>query len=453
LVQSQIFARSARARKVGPGSFLEKWPYLRPVPLGFALAAFSWFYVSVFGVDDVVQVGSYHLKSGDLTAYFLGFSLFFQRWEMRPLAIGKLALMAFIALSLLNLVRGSAADSFQAFEEMRPRVTLLLFAVLIVFAGSKVEPIENFRPWFVTFAAGFCGLFVLRELFGPTLFASVKIDIVFLVREFEGRMLGAAEAFFLACASTFFLSSGLRTSNRRRRNFDFLLSFATFSVCLVSRERSASAAAVAGMLVLVTTEPRILRRSPLAIILTLAAAALVLLLLLFEPWSDLFGLLPASFQESLTNTDTLGGREQVWQFAMEQRYSNWDLIRQLFGRPAGEAEFLATSAGAWGNSVHSQYIMLLMDYGAAGALIFAIWIGDGILRAFGGLARSGANAAGAPYGLCLAWLASLLVYGFAYEWHDWSGFIFAMALAASSPRAGPQTGRGEDALSHAGSLG
>ena len=407
--------------------------FLRLVPLAFAAAMFIDFLWELRGNDEIAQIGTFNLHGADIATAIGLLALLAARPGLRSLNTVTLLVLAIGGLVAFSLLRGVLENPFQAGIAFRFRAVTLVFIFYVALSRRKLEPFQHSEPWLVTFIWLYVGLFCLRLLFGPTLFLLQDSTAYLNIIGLEFRSLNAETILILDFALLMFLHTALRTRNGGSRNFYIVLAVTAFVVIVLSRQRTASVAGLIGLATLFLTDFKLLRRHAFLITMVGISAIAALGVWAVGLLPDLIQMLPEQFQISVQRTQTLSGREEIWAYSLGWRFANWDIIRQLFGPPAGEALNIMTIQGLWKSSLHSQYVATIMNYGIVGAFAWGSLLMVGIFRALRELPRETANLAGLSPSLVLAWLATLLVYGYAYEWADGAGVFLAMALAGWPP--------------------
>lgn len=405
--------------------------YLRFAPLACAGALFIDFLYEVRGWDELGIIGSYHLHGVDIAAA-IGFVALI---AAKP-GFGRPNLMKFLVLVIggligFSLLRGILVSPFLAFYAFRVRAVPLLFLFYITFSRVRLEPVLHSQPWLVLWICIATVVFCLRSIFGPSLFmAPESPSYLFPLISGEFRVLNTETILVFGFVSTMFLDDLLSTANIEKRQVYLIFIAAMLIVVVLSRQRTAAAASLAGLATLFLANYKFLRRNKVVLIILAGLAFIAIVILSTGLLPVLVQMLPAQFQKSFEKIGTLNARMNVWNVAIGWRFVNWDIVRQLFGPPSGEPLYLVTTNGSlWEHSLHSQYIATIMNYGLVGAIAWAALVIYGIIQAFRALRSGQPNRVGLSPRVVLSWFAILLVFGIGYEWHDGAGFFMAMALA------------------------
>ena len=231
---------------------------------------------------------------------------------------------------------------------------------------------------------------------GPTLFmAHESPSYLFPFISGELRVVNTETILVFGLVPTMFLDNCLSTTNFETRRFYLFFLVALFVVIVLSRQRTATAASLAGLATLFLANYKFLRRNKVVLIILACLAFIAVVILSTGLLPVLLQMLPEQFQRSIEKFATLNARENVWNVAIGWRFVNWDIVRQLFGPPAGEPLDLVTSNGSlWGHSLHSQYIATIMNYGLVGAIAWAALVIHGIVQAFRALHSGTPNRVG-----------------------------------------------------------
>ncbi|MGA7675051.1 MAG: O-antigen ligase family protein, partial [Rhizomicrobium sp.] len=349
---------------------------------------------------------------------------------------GRPNLMKFLVFVIggvigFTLLRGMLVNPFLAFYSFRVRAVPLLFLFYVTFSRTRLEPVSSSQPWLVLWIGIALVVFCSRSVMGPTLFmAHDSPSYLFPFISGELRVVNNETILVFGLVLTMFLDNCLSTTNFETRRFYLFFLVALFVVIVLSRQRTATAASLAGLATLFLANYKFLRRNKVVLIILACLAFIAVVILSTGLLPVLLLMLPEQFQRSIEKFATLNARENVWNVAIGWRFVNWDIVRQLFGPPAGEPLDLVTSNGSlWGHSLHSQYIATIMNYGLVGAIAWAALVIYGIIQAFRALRSGQPNRVGLSPRVVLSWFAILLVFGIGYEWHDGAGFFMAMALA------------------------
>ena len=405
--------------------------YLRLAPLACAGAFFIDFLYEVRGWDELGNIGSYHLHGADIAAALGLVALIAAKPGFGRLNLMKVLVFVIGGVIGFTLLRGIGENPFLAFYSFRDRAVPLLFLFYVAFSRTKLEPVFSSQPWLVLWISIAIIVFCLRMVLGPNLFMShASPSYLFPWISGELRVVGNGTVLLFGLALTMFLDNFLSTTNLERRRFYLFFMIAMFTVIILSRQRTATVASLAGLITLLFANYKFLRRNKVVLIILAGLALIVVVILSTGLLSVLVQMLPTEFQKSFEKLGTLNARVNVWNVAIGWRFVNWDIVRQLFGPPSGEPlDLVGSDGGLWGHSLHSQYIATIMNYGLVGAIAWAALVINGIVQALRALRSGMPNRVGISPRVVLSWFAILLVFGIGYEWHGGASFFVAMALA------------------------
>ncbi len=406
--------------------------------LAFSAALFVYFVVELRGTDDLFQIGSYNLHAADVATALGGMLVLASRPSLRRPNTFKVLAFSFGVLVAYAILRGVTESAFQAFFSFRERAVTLAFLFYVAFSGKKLVKVKQLESLFIFFVAMLFVIFCLRVIFGPTLFLRHDSVPYLAVAELEFRPVDTDTVLVMGFALIYFAGKLFRGEDSHNKLIYNLAVAAAVIVIVGSRQRTSALAAIAGLSILLLSDRGFLRRYRLVLMGMLALAGLAILIWAFGLMPVLIQMLPMEFQESFQRTETLSTRESVWSYALGWRYLNWDIVRQLFGPPAGEPLNIMYNSGYWRYSLHSQYVATIMTYGAIGALIWGALVAYGLRQAVRASRSGWPNRVGLAPSTALGWLVALLVFGVSYEWADAAGFFAAMAIAGWAPDARPR---------------
>ena len=404
-------------------------------------AFLSYLVAEIRGNTGLLQIGSYNLSAEDVAVLPLVVALL-SRLDVGRFCLPRILLCLALLLALFNLLIGVSYNAFAALFEFRSRVVFLLFLGIILSRWGTLRPLEYLTFPLVAGVTAFLIVYGVRLIGGPLVFVDPNSSGAIYVDYLEGRLINAETVIFLGAAAAFFLSEGARNGIHgfRRLAYWALATMCVF-VVLLSRQRTASAAVGVGLCALFLLHPTLfgIKRTPRLL-------GLILLGVLFiaaVATSDVLGILPQDYQESMLKRDTLYARLEIWTNSLAA-YSGWDFWRQALGRPAGEPLILHLDGGDWEHSVHSAYLSLLLNYGIIGILLWAALLLAALIAAF---RRSQAlQTSDIEPSVAVSWLIILLIYGFSYEWRNAAGVLLGMAMMPLIRRRNAYAGGSEKAF-------
>jgi hypothetical protein len=230
------------------------------------------------------------------------------------------------------------------------------------------------------------------------------------------------------------LSRGLK---RRAMSATFVVFVAAL---LISDQRTATFATVAGMAVVLAAWPK---RRRAVVLVAGSLVCVIASVAVYGTWiavgGDIISLLPGSSSDWTLENETYAWRVTQWQDYLHF-YENARLFDQIVGLPLGMIRTVAMSNDIEMLQVspHSGYVALLMDSGIVGIALFVSMLVIGVtkgailLRDKPGIVISRSNV-----GLATAILISCAVFSYTYVVEDEQGLLLAIALqiVATSPHS------------------
>lgn len=400
-----------------------------PTALAFAASALSCVVLELYGDDSLFSIFSFNLHAADVGAAFSGIAVIAGRPSLNFRSLLRILAFIFLAVVGFTLLRGLSQGTFLAFSSFRTRAISLLFLAYVAFSRKRLTSVAEIEPWIFFFVSIMFVIFCLRLALGPTLFLS-KDSLAYLQSaSLELRPVSTETVLFMDFVLVYFTNKLFRGEAGPNKNLYLIVTALAAIVIVISRQRTSGAAGLLGVVMLFTSDPVFYRRFRAVLIglVAVVCAAGVVWMLGLVP--ELLKLLPLTFQVSLQKTTTLAGRENVWSFALGWRFVSWDIVRKLFGPPAGEPLDIMNGFQIWKYSLHSQYVATIMNYGIVGSLAWAALVVSAVAQSVRERSSGRNNRAGLPASTALAWLTMLLIFGFSYEWRDDAGYFAAMALA------------------------
>ena len=385
--------------------------------------------------DEIGVIGSFTLHVADL---LFAFTMIYcsvwalGRWRYSPLEYLNLLLSAIL---ILNFARGMVAvGSAPAGVHFRSLYVGYVSAALFVFLMHRRIDSHWVLDKVVLLGWGIVALSVARLAFGLNAF----LDPAFLAINTEAfglnRTLNSDGALMLGEATLIVVSrlGALPPGPKRSR---MTATFVTFvSALLISNQRSATVATLAGMGAVLAAWPQ-RRRS-----VVLAAGSFVLITAgaaVYGTWiaarGDIMSLFPRAI-DMLGSDWTLDNETYVWRTIQWQSYIDfyghetlWD---QIMGLPLGAILALRSNLDEMLQvSPHSGYIALLMDAGIVGVVLFVSMLIVGVTKGIMLLRRGPSGGTfRSDVGLAIAILISLAVFSYTYVVSNEHGLLLAIAL-------------------------
>lgn len=391
------------------------------------------------GSQELFIVGSYHCNMIDLTVVLCMTCLLLRFPHFVSHRLVNLCLLALLGLVFVNFVRGVYFDLFRAAISERQQIFLLIFG-LVLMADDSNAKLKDYIPPLLFGAAVVMCVYMLRRQFGSTFMLKSGVWALAETVYGEGRFIDSESTMVLVGVSlmTFHLSA---SSKMRREQVCWgLISFATFAVMILSRQRTASIAGLLGFIVYFILRPGFFWKISLPIRLGMVAGTLLVIsAMVFVGPERAYEFLPQKYRASAERRNTIDARQAIWNAALF-KYSTWSTGDQLIGAYAGQPYDLIVKDRQWDASVHNTYIGVLLRYGAVGLLIFLCLLGAGavptVMAAF---QRQPANALGLPPELAVGWITIMVIYGNSYEWRD-AVTLFILAPMATWAKLTPLGG-------------
>ena len=383
---------------------------------------------SILGTPTIVFLGSYNFTFGELSMVIgaIALALGWRRHGILPTAFTAAAgLLA--ALTALNLLRGMNENLAVALTAARGTVP---FAVLLLL-GTVRYPGTLLRDGVVRAAMAVAILLsvmvILRLVFGPQFLMLAGSGLNVAEINDGGRALSAGGAFLIAVAAVLQLSAALRSTKSRGRGVSLSAGF--FVVLVLTGQGTATIAAAAGLIVVLSMELGPALGLRLLIGSSLAAVALILAVgfQTFDP-NDWVGLIPGAILDNLDRrTANLGTREMVWQVAWTA-YQQGGRLDQIVGWPTGSTPKLILISRSWGhvvwtNSVHSMYFGVLLGQGAVGLAAYITTLIAALTCALQSIVR---RQGAVP----LALVVMIAIFSYSYGLAIEQALILAAAAAA-----------------------
>jgi O-antigen ligase len=432
-------------------------PFFRqtaPIVIVATLAAAMYDYIRMWDVIGVI--GNFTLHVSDLV---FGLTMIYcsawamRRWRHSPLEYLNLLLCGVL---VLNFARGIIAVGVGAAGvHFRLLYAGYVGAASFVFLMHRQIDIQWVLDKFVLLGWGIVALSAARLVFGLNAF--IAPEFLGLDPELYGleRTLNSGAALMLGEATLIVLSriGTLPAASERRRVSATLVIF--FATLLISNQRTATFATLAGMGVVLAAWPR-RRRS-----VVLAAGSFVLVITsgaVYGTWiaaaGDIASILPRSIvmlgSDWSFNNETYEWRVTQWQDYMDF-YGRETAFDRIIGLPAGAVQSAAvySDMAMLQVTVHSGYVALLMDAGLVGVALFVAMLVVGVAKGVMALRRGpGAETSPSDVGLAIALLVTYAVFSYTYvvSSNEHSLLLaIALQIIATAPRSA-----GRPALSRRG---
>jgi hypothetical protein len=243
----------------------------------------------------------------------------------------------------------------------------------------------------------------------------------------EPRTLDDTAALMLGQAALISLHDWLSSPSRVRqfRGFSFFIFIITL---LLSQQRTATFATLAGAGILLIFSPT---RNRMMILALGGSAAIIATTLIFMGWvasgGDLDPYMPRAFSMLRSSDSTYGWRVQQWNEYLDA-YWLAPAIDQLIGQPIGLLRATALNYGPFKLQFepHSQYMTLLISAGFLGVLLFVAML---VLAELKGIILCSVSKIQSSYvPLAMAVLAMHAVSSYTYPIPGEAGLLFATAF-------------------------
>jgi hypothetical protein len=384
--------------------------------------------------DEIGVIGNFTLHAEDIvfvfTVMYCG-ARSLRPWRHSPLEYLNLLLCG---VMVLNFARGTMAVGVAAAGAQFRWVAGYISASVFVFLMDRRIDIDWVLDKIVLLGWGVVLLSALRLALGWDAFLLAEDASNPWV---EHRVLDAAAALMLGEAALIALYRiGALPVGPKRRSLGAV--FVVFvAMLLISDERTAIAATLAGIGALVATFLRQRRRVVVAagsiIVVSVGVAA-------YGAWiangGDIAALLPEAVTRvttALSSDDPAG--DYAWRLTQWQQYIDlyWQagLLDQIIGMPLA----LVQSIGArydneyFLSSAHSQYVQLLLNAGIVGVVLFVWMLVVAVTKGIVLLAhRTRSDSSSHRVGLAIAILVSHAVFSYAYFMPNEQGLLLAIAL-------------------------
>lgn len=401
--------------------FRQTAPAVVLLMLGVAL------YMYIRQWTEIGVVGTFTLHITDplfavITLYCAGGAL--RHWRYSPLECLNLTVCGVIVLNFTRgLVGLDVAAAGVEFRNFNWFVAAGLFTYLMYGALD--------RDWIfdkvVLLGWGLVLLSVARLVFGLDAFIATA-TVEFLG---EARTLNSDAALMLCIAVFIVLSRFTRLKPGSRRCWSGVTFLVFVATLLISNQRTAIVACLAGIGVIVATQPR--RQLRIAVIMG-SPAVVIGAVVAYGIWlataGDITPYVPSAITMLSSDDSSYAWRINQWQDLIDL-YQQAPLIDQLIGAPLGSVRFLALRSDLGNLQVmgHSEYIELLMDAGAVGVLLFVVMLISAMAKGILILKRRTGDGAGSNnVSLAMAMVTSYAVYSYTYMLPDPQGLLFALAL-------------------------
>ena len=383
---------------------------------------------SIFGTSTIAFLGSYNFTFGEVSMVSgaIALALGWRRYGIRP-TVFTAAVGVFAAVTALNFMRGMNENPAMALVAARGTVPLAVLLLL----GAVRYPGTLLRDYVVRSATAVAILLsvivILRLVLGPQFLMLAGGGLNVADINDGGRALPAQGAFLIAVAAVLQLSAALRSLKGSGRSVALAAAF--FVILVLTGQGTATIAAIAGLVVILSMEwgPALGVRVLIGSSFAVAVVILAISLQTFDP-NDWAGVLPGTILENLDRrTANLGTREMVWRVAWTA-YQQGARIDQIVGWPTGSTPELILVTRSWGhvvwtNSVHSMYFGVLLGQGAVGLAAYLTMLAATLINALHSvLRRQGA----VPLALVLMIGIFSYSYGLAVE----QALILAVAASA-----------------------
>jgi hypothetical protein len=381
------------------------------------------FYSYVREATELTNIGGFNLHITDLLFALIIFWSLFGLKNWRSHSASETMAVVLSGMLFLSFFRGVIDVGTAAGVAFR---MYAVFAALIVFAffwGRKLayEWIFAKIVW-LGWAIVFLG--IARHVLGLRAFVQ-NLDPIE-----EPRIFNSAAALMLGQAALVALHGSLMQSSARRSwaACCFVVFFATV---ILSDQRTAMFATIAGLLTILTFVPRERNTAVLCTGLLACAAGVGIVGIAFFSAGQLTEYLPRSLQMIVLQEGSFGWRLDQWQTYVQQ-WVDARFFDQLIGQPFGVTLVIArgfstlTHVDSLALPAHNGYLQLLVNVGAIGLLIFLLMLVFAFTEAI--LVLKGNQRRSPLVVLGLAILISQIVFSFSYSLDGEQGLLLAIAV-------------------------
>lgn len=379
------------------------------------------FYLYVTGESEIAVIGSFTLHVTDLlfcvtVVYCVAGAL--SRWYYSVFEMALLILSAFLVISFgLGVATVGAAKAGVGFRMVAVFVALVTF---IYFWGRALN-IEWLFKKIIMLGWAIVALSALRLVLGLDAFVLAEP-----VPGYAWRTLGGNSALMLGEASLISLNWAVSAPGRVERWVKWVTFVVFLATLLVSNQRTAIFATLAGVLVIIV----FLHRHYRTIAIVVGIAVLISAGIFFwAAWTDVGGsmteYLPRAISMISSGEGTFAARERYWELYLDA-YLRAPLINRLFGLPFGAPELMIVEANEFLPTAHNGYMQLMLNAGAVGVMIFMLLLASAFIR--GILLLLAGSGAAFNLRLATAIIVSHAIFSIAYLLPNEQGLLFAVAL-------------------------
>ncbi len=423
-----VVPRQTRTVRVMPSGFSQKIAHRgkRSTNIlftsGVALVMLDRLYLEITGLATFISFPGYSFHIIDLGIIILAASVAVSIRNVTDRSasnrddFGWFPLLVLAIVIFTDTVRGLYYDPFSSLFSLRERLPFVLMATtaLLNSPARDFNYIKVVRVPAVLMMLAIISLFSARAIIDPHLFLSG--DSLLSLESNELRAITSYAAIFLTLFSIAFFDECMIKQPSRSRRLIITLSLIAIAVVFLSRQRTATIAAVVGLITYLSLAVDVRRRMPIYVKVIVFALAMGALILVFVagPSGVYQGLLPESFRHAAEKRATLDFRRDLWASAIGN-IKNRGVVDALFGPAAGQAPTIYVDNIAWISSLHSYYIQTLFDYGIIGAgallavFVLGLYNGSAVI-----LGKAVVNADAPRGAVVLSWLATVATYGYTY---------------------------------------
>jgi hypothetical protein len=404
-------------------SVREHFRQTSPVVVLATLAVSLYLYITQW--PEIGVVGDFHLHITDLLFGLIAIYCAvgaMTRWYYPVLP--EVLLLILGGTLVLSFGRGALASSAAASGVQFREFTVFIFLVAFIYFWGRELNVDWVLNKIIAVGWGIAILSFARLILGLDAFILRELDPLR-----EPRTLDSSAALMLGQATMIAVYDALSASRGAQRWYKWG-TFLVFAVALlISQQRTATFATLAGVGIVVAS----LKRHYRAIVITSGSAALIASIIFGVGWVDVGGdsseYLPRAVSMLLKGEGTFGWREEYWQDYFDV-YSHAPVVDQLIGQPFGVPRLAVVQSRYLEYSAHNEYMQLLLNGGATGVLLYTLVLVYALTK--GPLLLMSANGFSRPRHLVLAVavVATHAVFSYGYNLPNEQGLLLAIALQA-----------------------
>jgi O-antigen ligase len=410
-----------------------KSPFRRTSPIVVIATLAISFYLAVTQWSALAVIGGFTFHITDL---FFGLAAIycvvgFAITGRRPSVLESL-LLTLCGLLFLNFGRGVVEASYNAAGVQFRNFSGFIAVIAFMYFWGREFKLDWILNMFLVLGWAIALLGLTRLALGnPEAFVREELD---LFR--EPRIFNAPTALMLGEVALIAFNRMLSTPQGSRREW-YAGSLTVFlGLLLISQQRTATFATLAGLAVISAFAPGYYRSRMIA---TTGVVFLAGCMLFWVVWiassGDISPYIPRAFSMIEQEDSTFGWRLEQWDDYGEV-YSREPLFDQIIGQPMGALRLVADTDSVLFVVAHNEYVQVLLSAGAVGALLYGLvmmWASmQGLMR----LRSASSPDLSSRLRLAVAILSSHIVFSIGYILPNEQGLLLAIALQLIAPAPG-----------------